>query len=160
MKKNLFYLFALICSMGLFMSCSDDEKDELTLSQIIETQLSGTYTGKLGITVNGAPIAADIDQNISLYKSTSNENAVKLELKDFTFMQMPLGDIVVDPCVVTEDAGTYTFKGNQTLEFNMVGSCSVEVSGIVSGKNIDINIAVDASALQQTVDVTFTGTKN
>ena len=25
MKKNLFYLFALICSMSLFTACSDDD---------------------------------------------------------------------------------------------------------------------------------------
>ena len=26
MKKNLFYLFALICSMSLFTACSDDDE--------------------------------------------------------------------------------------------------------------------------------------
>ena len=29
MKKNLFYLFALICSMSLFTACSDDDDDKL-----------------------------------------------------------------------------------------------------------------------------------
>ena len=27
MKKNLFYLFALICSMSLFTACSDDDEE-------------------------------------------------------------------------------------------------------------------------------------
>ena len=27
MKKNLFYLFALICSMSLFTACSDDDDE-------------------------------------------------------------------------------------------------------------------------------------
>ena len=27
MKKSLFYLFALICSMGLFTGCSEDDPD-------------------------------------------------------------------------------------------------------------------------------------
>lgn len=49
MKKSLLYLFALICSMGIFTACSDD--DELTMSQVIETELAGTYEGKLGISV-------------------------------------------------------------------------------------------------------------
>lgn len=156
MKKSLLYLFALICSMGIFTSCSDD--DELTMSQVIETELAGTYEGKLGISVNGSELAKDIAQNISLSKSTT-ENAVKLELKNFTFMGMTLGDIVVDPCTVTESNGTYTFKGAQTLTLSLVGSCPVEVSGTINGKNIDIDIAVEATALQQTVDVTFVGTK-
>ena len=48
MKKNLFYLFALVCSLSLFTACSDDdEKKELTLSQVIENNLVGTYSGKL-----------------------------------------------------------------------------------------------------------------
>lgn len=155
MKKSLFYLFALICSMGIFTACSDD--DEPTVSQVIETELAGTYEGKLGISVNGSELAKDIAQNISLSKSTT-ENAVKLELKNFTFMGMTLGDIVVDPCTVTESNGTYTFKGAQTLTL-IVGSCPVEVSGTINGKNIDIDIAVEATALGQTVDVTFVGTK-
>ena len=42
MKKNLFYLFALVCSLSLFTACSDDdEKKELTLSQVIENNLVG-----------------------------------------------------------------------------------------------------------------------
>lgn len=74
-------------------------------------------------------------------------------------MGMTLGDIVVDPCTVTESNGTYTFKGAQTLTLSLVGSCPVEVSGTINGKNIDIDIAVEATALGQTVDVTFVGTK-
>ena len=27
MKKNLFYLFALICSMSLFTACDDDDDE-------------------------------------------------------------------------------------------------------------------------------------
>ena len=29
MKKNLFYLFALICSMSVFTACKDDEEPEV-----------------------------------------------------------------------------------------------------------------------------------
>ena len=29
MKKNLFFLFALICSMSLFTACSDDDDDKI-----------------------------------------------------------------------------------------------------------------------------------
>ena len=30
MKKNLFYLFALICSMSLFTACSNDDDPDYT----------------------------------------------------------------------------------------------------------------------------------
>ena len=84
MKKSLLYLFALICSMGIFTACSDD--DELTMSQVIETELAGTYAGTLNITSNGMPIGAPTDQNILLSKSSSSTDALKLELKDFSFI--------------------------------------------------------------------------
>ena len=47
MKKNLFYyLFAVICSVSLFTSCSDDD-DEKVVCPVGET----TFTDKSGYTV-------------------------------------------------------------------------------------------------------------
>ena len=42
MKKNLFYLFALICSMSLFTACSDDD-DAPDYSKVIESEIAGNY---------------------------------------------------------------------------------------------------------------------
>ena len=41
MKKNLFYLFALICSMSLFTACSNDDDPDYT--QVIENEIAGEY---------------------------------------------------------------------------------------------------------------------
>lgn len=54
MKKNLFYyLFAVICSVTLFTSCSDDD-DEKMVNSVPQT----TFTGENGLqlTYNGAPM--------------------------------------------------------------------------------------------------------
>lgn len=51
MKKNLFYLFALICSMSLFTACSDDDEAP-DYSKVIESEMAGNYKGTL--TVRGA----------------------------------------------------------------------------------------------------------
>lgn len=54
MKKNLFYyLFAVICSVTLFTSCSDDD-DEKMVNPVPQT----TFTGEnsLQLTYNGAPM--------------------------------------------------------------------------------------------------------
>ena len=54
MKKNLFYyLFAVICSVTLFTSCSDDD-DEKMVNTVPQT----TFTGENGLqlTYNGAPM--------------------------------------------------------------------------------------------------------
>lgn len=50
MKKNLFYLFALICSMGLFTACSDDDED--TDWMVFQTPTEYPEA-KLQVTVNG-----------------------------------------------------------------------------------------------------------
>ena len=52
MKKNLFYLFALICSVSLFTSCSDDDDPVYP----IEEELAGTYKGTLDIELDGNPV--------------------------------------------------------------------------------------------------------
>ena len=41
MKKNLFYLFALICSMSLFTACDDDDDE---VSPWIGTYKIAEYT--------------------------------------------------------------------------------------------------------------------
>lgn len=169
MKKRLFYLFALICSMGLFTACSDDEtetKEEMTLEQVITTELAGTYDGTLGIIVNGQSLGS-MEQSIILSKSSSADNSLKLELKNFEFiLPTPFDitvdpfDITVDPCAVTESNGTYTFAGSQEVAVGMLGNLPVKVSGTIKGDNITIDITVDATALLgQTVNVSFEGTQ-
>ena len=157
MKKSLLYLFALICSMGIFTACSDD--DELTMSQVIETELAGTYAGTLNITSNGMPIGAPTDQNISLSKSSSSTDALKLELKDFSFIpDMPF-DITVEPCVVTKSGDEYAFEGSQEVAVPGLGSFPVSVEGTTDGKNVEITIVVSNVPMFNTVNVSFTGVK-
>ena len=120
MKKNLFYLFALICSVSLFTSCSDDDDPVYP----IEEELAGTYKGELGISVNDTPIGSGILQKVYISKSASGNNQVKLELKNFSFGDFNLGDIQVDPCAVKEQNGAYSFTGSQNLNLAApIGSC-------------------------------------
>lgn len=52
MKKNLFYLFALICSMSVFTACKDDEEPEVppTIEDVV-----AEYSGEnLKLAVEGA----------------------------------------------------------------------------------------------------------
>ena len=54
MKKNLFYyLFAVICSVTLFTSCSDDD-DEKMVNPVPQTTITGE--NGLQLTYNGAPM--------------------------------------------------------------------------------------------------------
>lgn len=72
MKKNLFYLFALICSMSLFTACSDD--DDTTWQQIPQTEISGD---KAELTVNGVASTSG-----SVQMSVKNESEGVLTLKN------------------------------------------------------------------------------
>lgn len=157
MKKKLFYLFALICSMSLFTACSDD--DEVILP--VEQDMAGSYKGALEIAVNNTTVTpGGIPQKVYISKSTAGNNQLKLELKNFSFGSLNLGDIQVDPCAVTEQNGTYTFAGKQTLTLAApLGSCPVTVTGTIKGSAISINIGVEVAALNQDVVATFEGTK-
>ena len=56
MKKNLFYLFALICSMSVFTACKDDEEPEVppTIEDVV-----AEYSGEnLKLAVEGAGAVA------------------------------------------------------------------------------------------------------
>ena len=54
MKKNLLYLFILICSVSLFTSCGDDDENDDNKANV-----AGTYAGNLGVTINGqGPISS------------------------------------------------------------------------------------------------------
>lgn len=156
MKKNLLFLFALICSMSLFTACNNDDDPVLP----VETDMAGAYKGELGISVDGQSLGGGIPQKIYISQSASGNNQLKLELKNFMFGTISLGDIVIDPCAVTEENGTYSFTGNQTITLAApIGACPVTVAGTIKANKIDINIGVKAEALKQDIVVTFGGTK-
>ena len=51
MKKNLFfYLFAVLCTMPLFTSCSDDDAPVVIP---VDEEIAGNYGGKLDIKLTG-----------------------------------------------------------------------------------------------------------
>ena len=156
MKKNLLFLFALICSMSLFTACNNDDEPVLP----VEKDMVGAYKGELGISINGQSLGGGMPQKVYISKSASGDNQLKLELKDFTFGTMNLGDIQVDPCPVTEKDGTYSFTGSQTLTLAApIGTCPVTVAGTIKDGKISINIGVKVEALQQEVVAKFDGTK-
>ena len=69
MKKNLFYyLFAMICSVALFASCSDDDDEVtgLTIDQVV-----GTFTGQLEVLNQSIP-------GTSIFVTKVDANTVKV----------------------------------------------------------------------------------
>ena len=180
MKKNLLYLWALVCSLTLFAACSSDDDDSDNKNNenppeeeavITAPDVIGTYWGHLDISMipDGSDqeivIGDGIEKFITLSQVSNTE--VKIELKDFELFInqqiLKFGDIVIDKCEVKKGEGMSTFTGQQDLTFEgdaaSLDTCPVTVTGTVEGGNADMTINVKVPALQQTVKVTYSGVK-
>ena len=156
MKKNLFYyLFAVICSVTLFASCSDDDDDDvkgLTIDNVV-----GTFTGDLKVLQQPIP-------NTSITVIKVDANTVKVELKDFKFGELVIGDITAD-CKATLDkeGDDFDLNGQTTLTVAALGNIElpITIEGEVDAKelDIDININITNVPVLNTLKVEFEGTK-
>ena len=164
MKKKLFYyLFAVLCTVALFTSCSDDDDNGKNGDDQIEVaDISGNYKGTLVVSINGSG-ADPVSQVISIIKSGDQTSQVVLSLKNFSFANNLVGDIEV-PCTVEEKDGVQSFSGQKDLKFTtefgqMLGTLPTSISGTVKDGKISMKIGVTVAALDQTVDVAFEGDK-
>ena len=157
MKKRLLYLFMLISSVSLFMSCSDDDD----VKYPVDSELAGAYKGTMDVYYVGVstPIVSDMVQKV--YISKASDTAVKLELRNFTITvagaELLIGDITVDNCALAKSGDAYKFSGNQTLSL-VVGSCNTSVLGTVGKNAVDMVIDVDVEGGMK-VKVNYKGTK-
>lgn len=159
MKKNLFYLFALICSMSLFTACSDDDEAP-DYSKVIEGEMAGNYKGTLDIKLDGTTIVSSLPKNITISKA--GNSAINLLLADFTLMTMDLGDIELKDCQLSQKDNSYSFTGTQSLnkeKYQLTADVKA-VGTIVDGKiTVDLDIAAKLNGVSQKVQVIYTGTK-
>lgn len=150
MKKNLLYLFMLVCSVGFFASCSDDDPETIQNGEI-----DGVYMGELDVNVAGDIEVNDIKQKV--YITKTGENQIKMELKEFKFQSINLGTIAVENMSVKKNGNSCAFAGNQNITL-LVGECAVTVNGTIEGNKLAMNIAVVAGGTLN-VKVNFAGTK-
>lgn len=163
MNKRLFYyLFAVLCTVTLFTSCSDDDGDDTPTVIPIEQEIAGDYKGTMDVYYVGVPdpIASGLSQKV--YVTKASDTAVKLELRDFVFFlgseELNLGTIAVENCPVTVEGTSYKFSGNQKMTL-LVGDCDVAVSGTIGSGNLAmiVDVKVGGGTLQVKVD--YKGTK-
>lgn len=153
MKKNLFYyLFAMICSVALFASCSDDDDEVtgLTIDQVV-----GTFTGQLEVLNQSIP-------GTSIFVTKVDANTVKVELKDFKFSGLTIGDISAERKVALDREGDdFDLNGQATLTVAALGNIELPISitGEVDAKELDIDINITNVPALNTLKVEFEGTK-
>jgi hypothetical protein len=79
MKKSLFYyLFAVLCAVNLFSSCSENE----SIAVPIDSELAGKYKGKLDVSIsqNGTEIPGETINSQIINVTKAGDNAVSLQI--------------------------------------------------------------------------------
>lgn len=159
MKKNLFYyLFAVLCTVTLVTSCSDDDGDDTPTVIPIEQEIVGNYKGTLSVNVSGVDMGA-VNQNVAVTKA--GENSINLVIADFSFMELPLGDIKLENCVLQANGNIYTCQREEQLTLaDPVGTCSMKTVITVQNGGVVVNLDITVPALDnQIVKVVYQGTK-
>lgn len=160
MKKSLFYcLFAVLCAVNLFSSCSENEGIVIP----IDSDLAGKYKGKLDVSIsqNGVDIPGGTVESQIIAVMKAGDNAVSLSITDFSFMGIEIGDINLNDCVLKANGSNYEFNGATKVEAESL-TADVDATGVFSNGTLSLNLDIDATltgGLKQTVKVTYSGTR-
>lgn len=161
MKKNLFYyLFAVICTIGLFTSCSDD--DEKVVNPIPQTTFNSENS--LQLTYNGAPL---LGKKVTFTPDATEATKATLRLEgEFDLsgilkgqrsnMTSPTGPGVFPGSPVTTLSVDLSINGNQCT-FSGVSEteyCTFSYAGKVTAGTMDLSftdVTLKNTALAGTV---------
>lgn len=161
MKKNLFYyLFAVICTIGLFTSCSDD--DEKVVNHIPQTTFNSE--NGLQLTYNGAPL---LGKKVTFTPDATEATKATLRLEgEFDLagilkgqrsnMTSPTGPGVFPGSPVTTLSVDLSINGNQCT-FSGVSEteyCTFSYAGKVTAGTMDLSftdVTLKNTALAGTV---------
>ena len=160
MKKSLFYyLFAVLCAVNLFSSCSENE----SIAVPIDSEQAGKYKGKLDVSIsqNGTEIPGGTINSQIINVTKAGDNAVSLSITDFSFMGIEIGDINLENCVLTANGDNYEFTGTTKVEAELL-TADVDATGVFSNGSLNLNLDIDATltgGVKQAVKVTYSGTR-
>ena len=125
MKKNLFYVFALICSMSLFTACSDDE--EPNWKKLPTQEIS---TENLTLTTNSQ---GTLDASVKLTMSDAQNGVLTLNNAI-----RGLNEVEINVTVEEQNDGAFKFQGVKVVETktraisDLVSSTTVKVAGTIT----------------------------
>ena len=128
----------------------------------IEENVVGTYSGLLNVKMNSASIVTDLEKDIKIELSDNVADAVDLVVEDLTLKifgsEMSLGTISVVDCPVTVEGSTYSFASTEPQTITLpgeLGSCTATAEGSVTDGVIDVDLTITWSVF--TISVTFEG---
>ena len=165
MRKILLASLAAVFTLGLMSSCSKDDDGPGPDLTDYAAKIAGIFKGDMTVALGEAQPGAPTTEKI--YVTRTGENKVTMEIKNFTYEGMSLGNIEIKDVAVaatkaTDASAAYkcavTGKGTVSVNLNGVPlTADVEVSGTVANDKADIKIVVDAAGLK--VNVGFAGDK-
>ena len=165
MRKILLASLAAVFTLGLMSSCSKDDDGPGPDLTDYAANIAGIFKGDMTVALGEAQPGAPTTEKI--YVTRTGENKVTMEIKNFTYEGMSLGNIEIKDVAVaatkaTDASAAYkcavTGKGSVSINLNGVPlTADVEVSGTVANDKADIKIVVDAAGLK--VNVGFAGDK-
>ena len=150
MKKLIFYAWVAACAFCVFTACSDDDDSKKSLSV---NEIIGTYSGVLQTLGTSVP-------NTQIVLSKVDDRTVKLELKDFAFGDLPIGDISAN-CAVTPDTDDLNLNGSSQVAVAALGDVvlPVVVNGEADGNTLDVDITVSNIPGIGSIQVDYEGRK-
>lgn len=159
MKKNLLvYLFAACCTGSVFTACSSDD-DNAAVVFPIDQEIAGKYKGTLVVQVDGTQLGGPVAQQIQIEKAS--DSSINLFMKDFSFMNIPVGDVNLNNCQLVEAANGYTFTGTTAIDVSGMLTADVNASGALVDGAIKIVMDINAKlgSMDQKVNVVYEGTR-
>ena len=124
MKKNLLYLFALICFMGMFTACSDEDKPNW--KKLPTQEISA---GNLALTTNTLP---QVGASVKLAMVDENNGVLTL-----TKAIRGVNEIEIDVVVTEQTGGLFQYQGTASVPTTkvvseLVSSIAVKVNGNIT----------------------------
>ena len=158
MKRVFLMVAAAASALALTVSCNKNNP----VTDPIEENVVGTYSGLLNVKMNSASIVTDLEKDIKIELSDNVADAVDLVVEDLTLKifgsEMSLGTISVVDCPVTVEGSTYSFASTEPQTITLpgeLGSCTATVEGSVTDGAIDVDLTITWSVF--TISVTFEG---
>ena len=149
---------AAASALALTVSCNKNNP----VTDPIEENVVGTYSGLLNVKMYEAPIVTDLEKDIRIDLSDNVADAVDLVVEDLTLEILDgksLGTISVVDCPVTIEGSTYSFASTEPQTITLpgeLGSCTATAEGSVTDGAIDVDLTITWTVIP--ISVTFHGT--
>lgn len=172
MRKNLFYyLFTVLCTVALFTSCSDDDKNGNDGGEGLglNSYVVGTYNSQLKVFLEGVDLTESAPISQRIFVKSEDENKVTVSLRNFAIdiagAPLTVGDIIVGGVVLEGGASQVVLQETKTtIQHADLGTLDITVSGNVVAEKVNMTINVvqhmpEDPSTTMNIEVKVTGTR-